>query len=68
MFQPVVDDLVDTNFNAVFGDSMGTFQFDQPVNGHDPKDDIIAELRAEIERLKAEIERMRSEVSFGTKY
>lgn len=53
--------LVETNFDAVFGTSnvMDTFTFyEEP----DPRDELIKQLKAEIEKLKNGIALMRNEV------
>lgn len=55
---PVPAPLVETNFDEVFGGSMGDFSFHQEP---DPRDEIIRQLREEIEALKAQIAHMAAE-------
>nr|CAB3252943.1 huntingtin-interacting protein 1 [Phallusia mammillata] len=59
---PPVANLIDTNFDDLFGSTDETFNFNG-VQQPDPRDQEIQMLRSEIERLKAEIELMQNEHS-----
>ena len=61
LLQPAVGQLVDTNFDEMFGGMDQDFSFNG-VQLPDPRDAEIEMLKAEIARLKTEIELMQSEV------
>nr|XP_039248322.1 huntingtin-interacting protein 1-like [Styela clava] len=56
--EPAPAPLIETNFDEVFGGSMGDFSFHQEP---DPRDELIRQLREEIESLKAQIVHMTAE-------
>ena len=62
--KPAVGQLVDTNFDEMFGGMDETFSFNglSGTSQTDPRDTEIEMLKAEIAKLKAEIEIMQSEV------
>ncbi|XP_076805498.1 huntingtin-interacting protein 1-like isoform X2 [Clavelina lepadiformis] len=61
--EPTVGQLVDTNFDEMFGGMEESFPFNGVTNQPDPRDEEIERLRAEIAKLKAEIEMMQTEHS-----
>ncbi|CAK8691722.1 unnamed protein product [Clavelina lepadiformis] len=61
--EPTVGQLVDTNFDEMFGGMEESFPFNGVTNQPDPRDEEIERLRAEIAKLKAEIETMQTEHS-----
>ena len=63
-FQPIVDDLIDTNMENLYGNIDPIFLLNDMATAfqRDDKDNEIDLLKAEIARLKAEIDALQAEV------